>query len=73
MPAELTPHRRWLKAVLAVAFVSLISSGSPGRADDIEQGRKLAQQHCTRCHIVADMNTVSIGSTPSFRTMVNST
>ncbi|MGI9415500.1 MAG: hypothetical protein ACR2PM_17625 [Hyphomicrobiales bacterium] len=73
MPAELTPHRRRLQAVLAVGFVGLISSGGPSHADDIEKGRKLAQQHCTRCHIVADMNTVSIGSTPSFGTMVNST
>lgn len=37
----------------------------------MEAGRKLAREHCTRCHIVGDMNTMSIGSTPSFQRMVN--
>lgn len=44
---------------------------SPSFAGDVDSGRELARQHCTRCHIVGDMNTMSIGSTPSFQLMVN--
>ena len=44
---------------------------SPAAAGDVEAGRQLAREHCTRCHIVGDMNTMSIGSTPSFQLMVN--
>ena len=40
-------------------------------AGDVTAGRKAAGQHCTRCHIVGDLNTMSIGSTPSFQYMVN--
>ena len=40
-------------------------------AGDVTAGREAAGQHCTRCHIVGDLNTMSIGSTPSFQYMVN--
>ena len=33
----------------------------------IEQGREVVRQHCTRCHVVPNMNPYGgIGSTPSF-------
>ena len=35
---------------------------------DIESGRKLAAEHCTRCHVVGDVNPYGgINSTPSFQ------
>ena len=35
--------------------------------DTIEKGREIVRQHCTRCHVVPDMNPYGgIGSTPSF-------
>ena len=40
-------------------------------AGDVTAGREAAGQHCTRCHIVGDLNTMNIGSTPSFQYMVN--
>ena len=37
-----------------------------------DKGEKLAKLHCSRCHVVADGNAFSgIGSTPSFRLLVN--
>lgn len=37
-----------------------------------DKGEKLARTHCARCHVVADGNAFSgIGSTPSFRLLVN--
>ena len=37
-------------------------------ADDaVAKGREIVRQHCTRCHVVQDMNPYGgIGSTPSF-------
>jgi len=36
-------------------------------AADIEAGKQIARQHCTRCHVVGEMNKYGgIGSTPSF-------
>ena len=35
--------------------------------DVIEKGREVVRQHCTRCHVVPNMNPYGgIGSTPSF-------
>lgn len=43
----------------------------PAWADDaVTKGREIARQHCTRCHVVPDMNPYGgIGSTPSFAAM----
>ena len=36
----------------------------------VERGRKIVRQHCTRCHVVGEMNPYGgIGSTPSFSGM----
>lgn len=59
--------------VRCMALAGLMAAVSaPAMAGDIAAGRELARLHCTRCHIVGDLNTVSIGSTPSFQTMVKS-
>lgn len=40
---------------------------APVHAADVEKGERLAREHCTRCHVVGDMNKYGgIGSTPSF-------
>ena len=57
-------------AALCSVLATLAGSGAAAAAD-ISAGREAARQHCTRCHIVGDLNTVSIGSTPSFQYMVN--
>jgi len=38
----------------------------------IEQGRKVSQEQCSRCHVIGNFNpTGGISSTPSFQIMVN--
>lgn len=38
----------------------------------IERGRTLAQEQCSRCHVIGDFNpNGGIGSTPSFQLLVN--
>jgi hypothetical protein len=61
---------RRVPTALCGAIASAVSL-TGAAAGDITAGREAAGQHCTRCHIVGDLNTVSIGSTPSFQYMVN--
>lgn len=57
-----------LPTALAVALVC-----TPVAAGDIARGKKLAEQHCARCHVIGDYNKYGgIGSTPSFQLLVNS-
>ncbi len=47
----------------------LVSPASINRvmAGDIDAGKQIAREHCTRCHVVGEMNKYGgIGSTPSF-------
>ena len=40
-------------------------------AGDVEKGRKVAETHCSRCHVVGDFNpNGGISSTPSFQLLV---
>lgn len=58
-------------AAVFVSALAILAGSGAAAAGDISAGREAARQHCTRCHIVGDLNTVSIGSTPSFQYMVN--
>ena len=64
-----------LFAAIAVATAAIILLGpmsSAGAQSLAEKGGKLARLHCARCHVVVDGNAFSgIGSTPSFRLLVN--
>ena len=52
-------------AVLAVCAMTM--SAAPALAGDVQRGRELAATHCTRCHVVGDINPYGgIESTPSF-------
>lgn len=54
-----------LSGALSVAL-SIALPAAAGAAD-VESGRQIAAQHCTRCHVVGDLNRHGgIGSTPSF-------
>jgi len=38
------------------------------QSGDTESGRRLAREHCARCHVVGDFNPYGgVGSTPSFQ------
>ncbi len=65
---------RW-SATFAAAMAMISLTGplrGAGAQSLVEKGEKLARLHCARCHVVADDNAFSgIGSTPSFRLLVN--
>lgn len=51
-------------------WMFVISSQYASANDIIAKGREVVRQHCTRCHVVPDMNPYGgIGSTPSFAAM----
>ena len=55
-------------ALLLAAGASPLAAQETG---DIGEGRKIARQHCTRCHVVGDFNpSGGISSTPSFQLLV---
>ena len=56
-------------ARLLVLFVAALSWASPAAAaGDVDKGRRLAEVHCARCHVIGDFNRMGgIGSTPSFQ------
>lgn len=62
-----------LFALLVGALVSL-AHPVPAIAQqdgDVQRGREFARQHCTRCHVVGDINPMGgISSTPSFQLLV---
>ncbi|MEP1443640.1 MAG: hypothetical protein ABJK39_11590 [Hyphomicrobiales bacterium] len=56
-----------------VPIVATLVAGAAHANDaGIAAGKKTASQHCTRCHVVGDINPKGgISSTPSFQLMVN--
>ena len=74
MIASMCVFIRLFTAIAAAAVViTLVGSKSGAKAQSLaDKGEKLARLHCARCHVVADGNAFSgIGSTPSFRLLVN--
>lgn len=62
---------RYLGAFIGPLIVMIcLTGGSAVRAEQaglLKQGEQLVRQHCTRCHVVGDLNKYGgIGSTPSF-------
>ena len=57
---------RLLLGILATAVLVIAPDAKAGGAAG--PGRLIAQQHCSRCHVVGDFNPYGgIGSTPSFQ------
>ena len=53
------------------AFICIHLASNPALAG-VGEGRKLVREHCTRCHVIGDINPYGgIGSTPSFEAMKN--
>lgn len=63
-----------MRNVTIVFLVLLGTGGAPVSAEDdgnAANGKEIAAQHCTRCHVVGDMNpNGGISSTPSFQLLV---
>ncbi len=57
-------------AILTAASFPIALAWPPGAwaEGDAGAGRKIAETHCARCHVVGDFNPMGgIGSTPSFQ------
>ncbi len=56
----------------ALTAVILIGLGGMASAEsDVERGRAIAKQHCSRCHVVDETTPFTgIASTPSFKLLV---
>ena len=53
--------------VLGMTSLVSVSAVQAEQSALLKQGEKLVRQHCTRCHVVGDLNKYGgIGSTPSF-------
>ena len=52
-----------------IAIFIVFSFQSSARAEgDLSKGRAIATKHCSRCHVIGDINRFGgIGSTPSFQ------
>jgi hypothetical protein len=63
-----------MKFATGLAVVCLLTYAGPAYGQDkgtIAKGRQIAATHCTRCHVVGDINpTGGISSTPSFQLLV---
>jgi len=64
---------RHIEAVALVAAAVWLALPSTAVCEDVTRGKKLAEQHCARCHVIGDYNKYGgIGSTPSFQLLVKS-
>lgn len=63
-----------MKPLIVLSVAGVIVGGSPLAAQEkgsVKEGREIAAKHCTRCHVVGDINpTGGISSTPSFQLLV---
>ena len=59
-----------LTGVAALVLFTAAAVGSATAAGSLDEGRRLAKEHCSRCHVVDDNKFGGIGSTPSFRLLV---
>jgi len=58
-------------AIAAVTTMTILFANTSAGAADARRGQKIAEQHCSRCHVVGDYNpTGGISSTPSFQLLV---
>lgn len=58
---------RWQAALIRGVLLPLAVMVPGIAAADVERGREVAATHCTRCHVVGDINPYGgIESTPSF-------
>jgi hypothetical protein len=60
------------KMVVAVILTGFLPGTLAASADLVAEGRAIVAEHCTRCHVVPDINPKGgIESTPSFTAMKN--
>ena len=58
--------RQWRPGIGVTLLMVMMGAAAPASAD-VDRGREVAATHCTRCHVVGDINPYGgIESTPSF-------
>ena len=58
--------RQWRPGIGVALLMAMMGAAVPASAD-VDRGREVAATHCTRCHVVGDINPYGgIESTPSF-------
>jgi hypothetical protein len=58
--------RQWRPGIGVALLMARMGAAAPASAD-VDRGREVAATHCTRCHVVGDINPYGgIESTPSF-------
>lgn len=62
--------RLFVFPTIALTCVNFIAPEA--RSADVAAGRELARFHCSRCHVMPELNNMGIGSSPSFKIMVQS-
>lgn len=61
-----------MNRIILFLVILLIILVRIARADEISEGKSVAENHCSRCHVIGDFNpNGGISSTPSFQLMVN--
>jgi len=62
-----TTGRGWRAGGAMACWMMMIMTAALPAGADVEHGREVAATHCTRCHVVGDINPYGgIESTPSF-------
>ena len=57
---------------VCVALFTIWHVQASAVADSAGNGREIARQQCSRCHVIPELKNMGIGSTPSFKAMVQS-
>ena len=59
--------------VCSTMFAAMMQHSGPAKAEEAaERGKQLARLQCARCHVLPGLRNMGIGSTPSFKIMVQS-
>jgi len=57
-----------VRLLAPLVLLTAVSIGSAWAEGDADEGQRLSEQHCARCHVVGDFNRYGgIDSTPSFQ------
>ncbi|MGB7205056.1 MAG: hypothetical protein WBD37_06255 [Anderseniella sp.] len=56
-----------------IAITTLLTAATPLFAEDAAMGKKVAIEHCRRCHVIPGENNMGVGNSPSFKAMIQST
>jgi len=61
-------HENCLPILLLTAFIALVAStASHGRESQVEMGKQIAQENCTKCHAIDRTGDSPLDEAPPFR------